>query len=259
MSFQQKTLSALWGKKAKSARTVPEEPTESEPESAESLAATDSVAVESESDDDVSPHVTPDAPARKRVCLPLAAASQTSVRKPNLDSSGIGSIFQSEHQRWAVCPRNVSFKTKIEIVNNRWTLVKSFQNPVRVLNGKNRTFLPSWRDRFPWLDYSRCLDAAFCLPCLLFASSGQHLGPLYYLPFTNWLKAASEYSRHEGEKSHKTSMVQFSEFQSTASGQQADVATQLSSEHQRQADENMARLRSVISAIVFAPLAASGD
>ena len=129
--------------------------------------------------------------------------------------------------------------------------MKSFQYPVRVLNGKNRTFLPSWCDRFPWLDYSRCLDAAFCLPCLLFASSGQHLGQLYYLPFTNWLKAASEYSRHDGQKSHKTSMVQFSEFQSTASGQQADVATQLSSEHQRQADENMARLRSVISAVMF--------
>ena len=119
MSFQQKTLSALWGKKAKSARTVPEEPAESEPESAESLAASDSVAVESESDDDFSPPVTPDAPARKRVCLPVAAASQTSVRKPNLDISDIGSVFQSEHQRWAVCPRNVSFKTKIENVNNR--------------------------------------------------------------------------------------------------------------------------------------------
>ena len=141
MSFQQKTLSALWGKKAKSARTVPEEPAESKPESAESLAASDSVAVESESDDDVSPPVTPDAPARKRVCLPVAAASQTSVRKPNLDISDIGSVFQSEHQRWAVCPRNVSFKTKIEIVNNRWTPVKSFQYPVRVLNAKNRTFL----------------------------------------------------------------------------------------------------------------------
>ena len=71
MSFQQKTLSALWGQKAKSARTVPEEPAESEPESAESLAASDSVAVESESDDDVSPHVTPDAPVRKRVYLPV--------------------------------------------------------------------------------------------------------------------------------------------------------------------------------------------
>ena len=202
--------------------------------------------------------MTPDAPVRKRVYLPVAAASQTSVREPNLDISGIGSIFRSEHQRWAVCPRNVSFKTKIEIVNNRWTPVKSFQYPVRVPNGK-KSNLPSWYDRFPWLDYSRCLDAAFCLPCLLFASSGQHLGQLYYLPFTNWLKAASEYFRHEGQKSHKTCMVQFSEFQSTASGQQADVATQLSSEHQRQADENMARLRSVISAVMFAPLAASGD
>ena len=183
--------------------------------------------------------MTPDAPARKRVCLPVGAASHTSVRKPNLDISDIGSVFQSEHQRWAVCPRNVSFKTKIEIVNNRCTPVKSFQYPVRVLNGNNRTFLPSWRDRFPWLDYSRCLEVAFCLPCLLFASSRQHLGQLYYLPFTNWLKAASEYSHHEAQKSHKTSMVQFSEFQSTASGQQTDVATQLS-EHQRQADENMA-------------------
>ena len=112
MSFQQKTLSALWGKKAKSARTVPEEPAESEPESAESLAATDSVAVESESDDDVSPPVTPDAPARKRVCLPVAAASQTSVRKPNLDISDIGSVFQSEHQRWAVCPDLATSRSK---------------------------------------------------------------------------------------------------------------------------------------------------
>ena len=99
-------------------------------------AASDSVAVESESDDDVSPPVTPGAPARKRVCLPVAAASQTSVRKPILDISDIGSVFQSEHQRWVVCPRNVSFKAKIEIVNNRWTPVKLFQYPVRVLNGK---------------------------------------------------------------------------------------------------------------------------
>ena len=68
----------------------------------------------SESDDDVSPPVTSDAPARKRVCFPVAAASQTSVRKPNLYISDIGRVFQSEHQRWPVCPRNVSFKTKIE-------------------------------------------------------------------------------------------------------------------------------------------------
>ena len=46
-------------------------------------------------------------------------------------------------------------------------------------------------------------------------------------------------------------MVQFSECQSTASGQQADVEIQLSIEHQRQADENMARLRSVVSAVMF--------
>ena len=111
-----------------------------------------------------------------------------------------------------VCPRKVSFKTKIKIVNNRWTPVKSFQYPVRVLNGKNRTFLPSWCDRFPWLDYSRCLDTAFCLPCLLFASSGQHLGHLYYLPFTNWLKAASEYSGHKGQKSHKLVWCSFLSF-----------------------------------------------
>ena len=86
--------------------------------------------------------MTPDAPARKRVCLPVAAASQTSVWNPNLDISDIGSVFQSEHQRWVVCPRNVSFKTKIEIFNNRWTPVKSFQYPVRVLNGK-KSNLPS--------------------------------------------------------------------------------------------------------------------
>ena len=47
----------------------------------------------SESDDDVSPPVTSDAPARKRVCFPVAAASQTSVHKPNLDISDIGRVY----------------------------------------------------------------------------------------------------------------------------------------------------------------------
>ena len=46
-------------------------------------------------------------------------------------------------------------------------------------------------------------------------------------------------------------MVRFADFEMTASGEKADVVTQLSSEHQRQAEENMTRLRSVIPTVMF--------
>ena len=135
------------------------------------------------------------------------------------------------------------------LANQHWTPTKSFPYPVRVLNKKRRTFQPSWQDRFPWLAYSKKLDSVFCLPCVLFAASGQHLGQLYYQPFNNWTKSTAEITRHESQKAHET--VRFADFERTASGEKADVATQLSSEHQRQAEENMTRLCSVISTVMF--------
>lgn len=228
--------------------TASEQPPEPEPESADSLAGTSDCHVvwPSTSSESASLAVL-DAPAAKRVRPPSVAAPES-----KFDFSDVGTLFASDRQRWVMSPRNVPFKTKIDIVNHGWTPVKSYQYPVCVLNGKNRSFLPSWCDRFPWLDYSRCLDAAFCLPCLLFAAGSQHLGQLYFLPFTNWRKASSEYCRrHEGQKAHQTSMLRYSEFLSTPSGQQADVAMKLNSEHQQQADENTARLRSVKSTVMF--------
>ena len=185
---------------------------------------------------------TADEPAAKRLTF-----------GEDFDFSHVGTLYDGENCRRKLCPRTAPYKTKVALANQHWTRTKSFPYPVRVLNKKRRTFQPSWQDRFPWLAYSKKLDSVFCLPSVLFAASGQHLGQLYYQPFNNWTKSTAEFTRHESQKAHETSMVRFADFERTASGEseKADVATQLSSEHQRQAEENMTRLRSAISTVMF--------
>ena len=67
-----------------------------------------------------------------------------------------------------------------------------FDLPVSVeCSNSIRYFLRSWLKRFPWLAYSKYLDGAFCLPCVLFGvqcgRNSNKLDKLYKSPLTLYL------------------------------------------------------------------------
>lgn len=45
--------------------------------------------------------------------------------------------------------------------------------PTIKIGGKSRSFKAKWYKEFPWLEYSKKLDAAFCFPCRFFLKTNQ--------------------------------------------------------------------------------------
>ena len=60
-------------------------------------------------------------------------------------------------------------------------------------SGTGRSFKHQWLTQFPWLTYSKQENGGFCLPCLIFASSGYRgsdPGVLVSRPLTAFTKAS---------------------------------------------------------------------
>ena len=55
---------------------------------------------------------------------------------------------------------------KYSAFNNIWKPDLTFVFPVSTEAGKNRSFLHSWQQQFPWLAYSESLNGAFCKMCV---------------------------------------------------------------------------------------------
>ena len=57
-------------------------------------------------------------------------------------------------------------------IENAWKPGELFDIPVSVkCSNSKRDFVWGWLKRFAWLVYSKFLDGAFCLPCVLFGVS----------------------------------------------------------------------------------------
>ena len=89
--------------------------------------------------------------------------------------------------------RQFSDQRKFELINNVWRPGSTFLFPKTKESGRNRRFNSSWLQDFPWLVYSRYLDGAFCLPCVLFARqcgrNSAKLDKLVKSPLTFWTTA----------------------------------------------------------------------
>ena len=98
---------------------------------------------------------------------------------------------------------------------------KLFDFPVSVeCNSSNskRHFVRGWQKRFSWLAYSKFLDGAFCLPCVLFGvQSGRNsnnLDKLYKTPFTLCTSAMSRFTKNASRKCemHNFSLIVMDNF-----------------------------------------------
>jgi len=82
--------------------------------------------------------------------------------------------------------------------------------PKTKFSGTLRHFQSHWYKQFPWLEYSRIGDLAYCLPCRKFThSSGINIGQteLIYSKsgFKNWKLATSKFKLHQMSKVHLNS------------------------------------------------------
>ena len=130
--------------------------------------------------------------------------------KANCSPFDLGVLFEELHQ--------FSDQQKFELINNVWRPGSTFLFPKTKESGRNRRFNSSWLQDFPWLVYSRYLDGAFCLPCVLFARqcgrNSAKLDKLVKSPLTFWTTAFNRLSNHANGKcsTHNLSVIAMNNF-----------------------------------------------
>ena len=97
-------------------------------------------------------------------------------------------------------------------MKNVWQPANGYDFPTHSLYGKSRKFNLSWLQRFPWPAYSGYLDAAFCVPCILFGrrigANSDKLDKLMESAFTAWSTALRDFNDHQCKSEiHKTSLL----------------------------------------------------
>ena len=130
--------------------------------------------------------------------------------KANCSPFDLGVLFEELRQ--------FSDQRKFELINNVWRPGSTFLFPKTKESGRNRRFNSSWLQDFPWLVYSRYLDGAFCLPCVLFARqcgrNSAKLDKLVKSPLTFWTTAFNRLSNHANGKcsTHNLSVIAMNNF-----------------------------------------------
>lgn len=90
----------------------------------------------------------------------------------------------------------------------------------RILGASERNFHANWYSQFNWLEYSACLDAAFCFPCRCFAreisSQRGHADQAYTKTgFRGWNIATTKFKSHQKTSIHISSVNILSEYLKT--------------------------------------------
>ena len=112
----------------------------------------------------------------------------------------LGNIFQR---------KRLDDNSKLQILQNKWKPGKSYPFPLR----GSRKFNTKWLDRWSWLSYSKEVDGAFCVPCVLFGHqcghNGTKLTKLYKEPLTNWQSATTKFEEHEKDPTSMAKSIHF--------------------------------------------------
>ena len=115
----------------------------------------------------------------------------------------------------------------------------------------------SWLQDFPWLVYSRYLDGAFCLPCVLFARqcgrNSAKLDKLVKSPLTFWTTAFNRLSNHANGKcsTHNLSVIAMNNFVRVMKQEVVPVDQQLNTILQQQIAKNRTIMASLFKTVLF--------
>ena len=121
-------------------------------------------------------------------------------------------------------------------------------------NSTGRSFQYQWLTQFPWLAYSKQENGGFCIPCLIFASSGycgSDPGVLVSRHLTAFTKALELLRKHADKLYHKDAVLRSDEFLKVMTHQQPDVRTQLSQVTADRIATNRQKLSSIFKTITL--------
>ncbi len=123
---------------------------------------------------------------------------------------------------------------KFRLLTNHWKPSSSYNFPQHVYQQVKRRFNIRWLSVYPWLAYSKELDGAFCLPCVLFGKQTGHNGfkldKLYRSPLTNWVSATTKLSEHNNKSEfHRQANLLAVEFKKIHQEQAEPIDRQVSS------------------------------
>lgn len=124
-------------------------------------------------------------------------------------------------------------------MDNHFKPDEKFEFPRKLLHGCNRSFNNKWLKKYPFLAYSKCLDSAFCLPCVLFAPDEKKENSFTKLPgFSNWHKTGEKASDHCNSTVHIDSMVKSESFKRRFQEPQSTMPYVLDTTRQEKIERN---------------------
>ena len=155
----------------------------------------------------------------------------------------MGNIFQR---------KSLDDNLKLQILENHWKPGKSYPFPVR----GSRKFNIKWLDRWGWLSYSKEVDGAFCVPCVLFGHqcghNGMKLNKLYKEPLTNWQSAVTRFEYHDKNSNfHKEAMAKSINFKSIMTKKSEGIDEQCNRILNERVQNNRKILHSIVETVVL--------
>ena len=133
---------------------------------------------------------------------------QTRLLDPSMDTNDIGYFFDKTEY--------FTENEKYDICRKIWRPVATFAFPQSIIYGKKRNFSYSWLEDYTWLQYSKVLDGAFCLPCVVFGRrigiSASKVEKLVTSPLKGWSSAVTRFKMHNKSSIHQTSLLTMQTF-----------------------------------------------
>ena len=148
--------------------------------------------------------------------------------------------------------RSLSADSRYNLLKNHFKPGVNYSFPKSISTG--RSFQYRWLTQFPWLVYSKQVNGGFCLPCVIFASSGYRgsgPGVLVSRPLTAFTKALEVLNKHMGKQYHKDAVLRSDKFLKVMTHQQTDVRSQLNQAMAERVASNRKKLSSIFKTIVL--------
>ena len=142
---------------------------------------------------------------------------------------------------------------KYDLLCNIWKPDRFFAFPK---NASGRRFQYSWFSSFPWLVYSKFLDGAFCLYCVLFGGESTHnaskLNNLFRAPLNDWKSALRNLNSHCSRSLiHSTATLRATQFRSCMENKVQGIDVQLDNAVAKQIELNRQKLVPIVGAVIL--------
>ena len=152
--------------------------------------------------------------------------------------------------------QSLSDNEKYELINDTRGPDQTCVFPVTTEGTRPKRFQYQWLTRFTWLAYSKHVNGAFCVPCVLFGGHCGHnsskLVTLFKSPLTYWTSALTKLKDHE-EKSqfHHAAMLQMDQFKTTVQRKEKQVHVMMDTMRKTRINNNREKMKSIFKTVIF--------